>query len=269
MADQGNGLHGLSQSHFVCQNSVQVVVVERNKPLQPSHLEGFQSATVHYRWLVQDCLFDAVCQSFVNAIGLVESVLEGIVLALLGIAETHFRLVGWLSFLSQHLAAEFGYELVGLLYNVLDLGILGLANDFEVLPHVVLLQRLHLSLPNLVVRLPSFALVLGLHCDLLTLLQPLSVVVEKVLAVNLQLLVEQLYTLFLPHLVVKQRVGIYVDLVVLLRLVQLPCRPIHPVLRPIKQEPLQHGSLVLNPPEYFLLQPLIKRIAVQKLELKL
>ena len=51
VGEQGNCLDSLSQAHFVCQDSVQVVVVQRDHPLEPSHLVLLQSTadlpTIH------------------------------------------------------------------------------------------------------------------------------------------------------------------------------------------------------------------------------
>jgi len=40
VSDEGDGLDGFAQAHLVCQDAIQVVVVERHQPLQAFDLGG-------------------------------------------------------------------------------------------------------------------------------------------------------------------------------------------------------------------------------------
>lgn len=91
---------------------------------------------------------------------------------------------------------------------MLDFSILCFADDFEVLAHVVFLQSLHLSIPNLLLSLASLALILGLHSNLPQLFEPFTMVVEECFSVDLQVQVKLFNPLFLPELIVKQGVRI-------------------------------------------------------------
>ncbi len=61
VAEQGDSLDRLAQPHLVCQDSVQVVVEERDHPVETHKLVGFKLPTLEHIGLLCDFLFDGVC----------------------------------------------------------------------------------------------------------------------------------------------------------------------------------------------------------------
>ncbi|KAH9409282.1 hypothetical protein TYRP_010285 [Tyrophagus putrescentiae] len=60
IGDQGNGLNGLAQAHLIGENAIEVVVVQRDEPLQAEQLVLLQLAVLQQRTLLGDALVDAV-----------------------------------------------------------------------------------------------------------------------------------------------------------------------------------------------------------------
>ena len=50
----------LSKPHFICKNSIELVIVERDKPLQTLKLIVFQLASTKDSWLFADLFLDCV-----------------------------------------------------------------------------------------------------------------------------------------------------------------------------------------------------------------
>ncbi len=70
---QGNGLNGLTQPHLIRQNPIQVVIVQRDKPLQSNQLIVFELASFQNGRLLLDLLLHSVCQVVIHVVRCVES----------------------------------------------------------------------------------------------------------------------------------------------------------------------------------------------------
>jgi len=67
-------LNSLPQAHFICQNSIEIVVVQRYKPLETIYLIVFQLPTLQNSRLIGDFLLDGVSQVVINGVGGLEDI---------------------------------------------------------------------------------------------------------------------------------------------------------------------------------------------------
>ncbi len=134
-------LDSLPQPHLIRQYSVQVVIVQRNQPLQPHQLVILQLPTLHYCRLLLYLLFHSVRQVVIHVVRTVES-REHVIFRVLVTLLTLLTLVLVVALLDQHLRSQLFQKLVCLTQKLLYLVVLSLLHQLEILCHVLLLQSL-------------------------------------------------------------------------------------------------------------------------------
>jgi hypothetical protein len=179
IGEQGNSLYRFTKPHLVRQNSVQVVVVERDHPIEPEHLVGLKLATNEHLGLLVDFLLDRVgepvvdlgriphilhdqvCVSllnrgaltrlFLNLVAASVHVLQHLFLFAVLHAELSLFDQGLvLGLLEDDLGSQTHNEAVSLLENLHEARVLLGADQFKVRVHVVVLQGVNTGLLLLV-----------------------------------------------------------------------------------------------------------------------
>lgn len=149
--------------------------------------------------MLGDGLTDGVCEVVVDLVGVDEVELEVSLFVPQLVILSH---VGVLSFLNQHLRPQFFQEMVGLVQQLLDLGVLCLLDLYDVLLEVVLLDQLNSPLLTFiqVLLLPALdvlVLYLGLVHSFLKHFLLLLVKLKELIVVLVELL-DELFVLQLP-----------------------------------------------------------------------
>ncbi len=147
MSQQRYGLDSLPQPHFVSQDPIQVIIVERHQPLKPNNLVRFEFSPYEKSGLSGNLLFDGVGEIVIHLVGIKEAILNFFV------SRCKFHVLGLivgLPLLEQNLGSQLSKEIVCLLQQLLDFEILGFLNQFEILIHIVLLEGFQSSSGGLV-----------------------------------------------------------------------------------------------------------------------
>ena len=127
-------MDGLAQSHLVCEDAVEAVVVEGDQPLKSHKLVVFEFSAFEDAGLFFYFFLDGVGQIVVHFVGTVEGGFKSLFGHLpINFLQTHLLLVILgVSFLNEHFGSQFLQKLIGLAQKLFDFVVLFQLDQFEV-----------------------------------------------------------------------------------------------------------------------------------------
>mmetsp|Transcript_7755 Transcript_7755/g.31537 ORF Transcript_7755/g.31537 Transcript_7755/m.31537 type:complete len:390 (-) Transcript_7755:465-1634(-) len=142
IGEKGDGLDGLAQPHFVCEDPAHAIVVQAHHPLKALHLVLAQLAAIEHGGLFVDLLGDGVHGGLV-----LTNSRELLALGAIGVHTRHRVLVG-VTGVARHAALPLDHvpklqqNLVRLGDQLLELVVLGILDELQVRLIVISLERL-------------------------------------------------------------------------------------------------------------------------------
>ena len=132
-------MNSFSKTHFISKNSIELVVVKRNQPLESLKLIVFKLASRKDSGLLTDFFFHSMSQVIINGVGIFESICD--IVFSLRFAKLVFILILIIPFLNQHFGSQFLQKFVCLAEELINFTILSFLQLIEIFRHILFLQQ--------------------------------------------------------------------------------------------------------------------------------